>query len=346
MSALGLTALAQTEGLEVIGPDRELCGARVMLGVAPVPPLHLGYDRSLRLLAALRAQGAKIVVLIADLHASLAYGLSAAEGRRRKRYYYSYFEQLLGSDVEFIDGSAFQTNQGYVEELFRWQRTATVSEMKGSMPRAVTQQNHIDGATVAPYTYTLMQVVDPVFLGCDLVLSDRGQAKIYDLGPRLSERLVGTPSLSVLNGGAAQPYPTQLYFELPRDLRGRAMNESTARTRISIHETPETLTEKIRALHAPPPPRNDETPVGNGMLELFRDSVFPWLRHPVFLIRADGRLTSYSCADVLAADYQAGLVDLHTCKTALCEALLERLRIAQTGLGSTQVGWIDLARAI
>jgi tyrosyl-tRNA synthetase len=304
--------------------------------VAPVPPLHLGYDRALRIVRELAAEGVHVNILLADFHAVLSYGLDLEASRHRKAYYYSYIREMCGKDVKFHEGTQFQSRHSYTELLFYWQRFATIADVKSALPSAVAKSLSVQTNVIATYTYTLMQVVDPLYLGVDAVLGDCGQQKIYDLGPALMKKMKDLPA-SMPRG-----YPSQLYFDVPCDLKGLPIGQSKASTRISIHETEASLEQKIRGLYAPPAGQPEAGGRENMLLALFRDSVFPWTQEAVRIPGANGAWRGYDGYSAFEHDYLAGRLHPNDCKATLLEQLRARMGRIQSALGTANSSWINM----
>lgn len=331
--------LSDILGLEHIPGNKVTdTGPTVLWGVAPVPPLHLGYDRALRYLRELARKGMQPMILLADFHAVLSYGLDLESSRHRKTYYYTYLQHIFDGAAHYCEGVQFQTRQDYVEQLFNWQRYATLSEIKASLPSSVAKSLSVETNNISTYTYTLMQVLDPVYLKANMVIGDRGQQKIYDLGPKLTAKMIA-------KGYASAEYPDQLYFATASDIKGMPISQSSSASRISFHEDRDGLMNKIRALYAPPPGQPLAAGRSNALLDIFCDSVFPWLGDSsVSIARADGGIKKYVDFEDFERDSDAGLLHPQDCKAALFEALVQRLERIQDAMGSSCSSWIDFSR--
>jgi tyrosyl-tRNA synthetase len=314
---------------------------QILWGVAPVPPLHLGYDRAIRIIRALLAQKMRVSILLADYHAVLAYGLDIEATRHRKAYYYNYLKHMCGDGVSFQEGTQFQSRQAYAEMLYNWQRIATVADVKAALPSAVAKSLNVQTNVISTYTYTLVQVIDPLYLGVDAVMGDQGQKKIYDLGPLLMKKSSRNAVTSDRRGTA---YPAQIYYDVGHDIKGMPIFQSKGSTRISIHETKDSLTRKIRDIYAPPPGQPEAEGRVNALFSLFRDSVFPWVEEPVRIADVRGKIHDYTGSEDFERDYAARLLHPNDCKQALLGTLAARLERTQAAMGTANCSWIDMSK--
>jgi tryptophanyl-tRNA synthetase len=328
--------------------ERSLGRAPISLwGVAPIAPIHLGYDRLIVHQRALRNAGAHHIILLADLHAVLTRGLSFGDVARRSFYYEQYLARCCDLRVTYIRGSEFQTGTEYVDKLYALMNTARVSWIHEALPPALRDS----GAAkfVFPMAYLLMQCLDAVHLQADLVLADRAQSKVYGLWRRLEPALppntsraevIGTHVPSRRARGWQPLLPRFEYVPLTHDIRGLPLNASTRETRISIHDDDETIDRKVRMMYAPPGEDLAEGK-GNALLEHFEWSVFPWRAGPIAVERRGAETLEFDAYEDFERAYRLGEVHPGDCKPALFECVRDRVHTIRDQLAMAVTSWVD-----
>jgi hypothetical protein len=300
-------------------------------GVAPIGPLHLGFDELLLRQRDLQRLGFEHIILVTDYHAMFSHGFSTDAARERALYYQRYFRWCLEPSARVMLGSSIQTSPQYTAELYQLAAKATFGQLRNHLARAPRKADRNGRGRLGDYIGLCMQCLDPVHLGVDLVVAEAGQRKAYSLynriDPPLAMRLIAH------------------YLPTGRDILGRFLRESSAATRITLHESRETLERKIRKMYAPPSGQALAPDVVNALLWHFRNSVFPWRHAPVPIQTERGTWVQYSDADRFEADYHSGLLWPATCKKALVEALWDRLRAYAAVPEHEPPTWLDVARA-
>lgn len=332
------SACAAVAMKECIDPEAILSTVRVMerenrrtlWGIAPNGPLHLAYDRLIAEQRELLDAGHEHVVLLADRNASKMHHLNAREVSDRASYYEYYFKHCCGLRAQFVRGSDFQSRPDYFEELLNLSSMIPTSRIKDASPR-VAQMN--GARKFVSDLGVLMQLTDVRHLNPGLILADDGQRKIYDLLEGIDEDL-------------DRDRPRVRYVPLGHDIKGRPLNESRSSTRISIHETCESLSRKVQEMFAPP--AHQPLPEGrvNALLEYFQWSVFPWVENSVLVKSVNGSALSFAEYESFADAYEAGLLHPNECKQTLNEVLWERLREVQRSLGSALTAWVNVEQCI
>jgi tyrosyl-tRNA synthetase len=319
-------------GCELLPDELALCelfarGApRVLWGLSPVAPLHLGYDELLVRLRRLAGLGAEVTLLLADYHAMMTHGLSGAEVGGRALYAEKFIRQVCGLDAEVVRGSGFQTRVDYVEPLYALMNELPLRDITDHLPGAIRGKLKDGSLRLGACVYVVMQCLDATWLGVDAVFGEAGQKKIYAL---LEGTLAGAPPA--------------IYAPTGIDVQGRPLRESSAATRISIHETRAGLGDKVRKMYAPPPGQPLEPGRRHALLETFQHSVFPWRDQPVPVRDEAGAWRELGSHDELAADYAAGTLHPRELKRALVDCLWQRLAPAQEAM-APYAGWIDPTR--
>jgi tyrosyl-tRNA synthetase len=324
-------------------------GATSLWGVAPCAPLHLGYDSLIVPQKLLIEAGFRHTVMIADYHAMLTYGFSMAEVTRRAIYYENYLRHCCKMSANFVLGSSFQAGPAYVEALYSAMSKLPIKAVKDTLPRQ-DQGIGSNPVQLASYLYALMQCLDACHLDAQVVFGESAQKKVYEL---LSAFDGGKPpsgarfSKEKHNNNWAERAPTAfIYAPTGVDIKGNPLNKSSAKTRISIHETPESLRKKIGELFAPPAGQLMPADKKNVLLELFRFSVFPWISTSIEIKDSTGSCRSYQTFEELKADYDSGSLHPNDCKHALFIALEDRLSRIQRAMGESICDWLDVGKLI
>ncbi|WP_371316458.1 hypothetical protein [Heyndrickxia ginsengihumi] len=105
----------------------------------------------------------------------------------------------------------------------------------------------------------LMQSIDLIFTGANIAYGNTGQLRVYSLAKKLLPKL-------------GYSKPVILISNLGHDIMSKDLNVSSSKTRISIHESKDSLTSKINKMFAPKQISN------NPLIELCKFSVWPWLK--------------------------------------------------------------------
>lgn len=317
---------------------------RSFWGIAPTAPLHLGYDSLILAQKELIRLGFTHTILLADYHAMLTHGYSFEEASKRAIYYENYFRHCCGLPITFVRGSSFQTRQDYIELLYSTLSIISVLDVKNSLSK-VSKSSGTDNVKIASYIYGIMQCLDCYYLGANVVLAEWGQAKIYRMFDILQQEDLNDRSF---NGVLKQSYKREsfvfTYIATGFDIKGQSLNQSHSQTRISIHETENSLKKKIDAMFAAPPEQILPEDRVNAILEYFKYSVFPWRSQPIEVLDIDGNQRTYSLFDSFQSDYQLGILHPNDCKNSLFSALWERLSLIQASMGSCICDWIDFRK--
>lgn len=315
-------------------------------GIAPVAPVHLGYDSLIVAQKEMVRLGLRHTVLIADYHAMLTHGLSISEISERATYYENYLRHCCGLSASYIRGTSFQTRPQYIESLYSAMSSLPVSTVRESLSQ-VSKKDGADKSMVSTYMYGLMQCLDCCYLGSEVVFAEQGQAKIYRLLDAFNGEVISNAKMHrhVGDVGAPQKPVAFIYAPTGHDIKGKPLNQSRAQDRISIHESEATLKSKIAAMFAAP--AGQDIPQGrvNAILEYFKFSVFPWQSGAVRIVDINRRQQEYLDFDHFLADYNAGKLSPNDCKCTLHTSLWDRLSKIQATLGISICSWIDMNKA-
>lgn len=314
-------------------------------GISPAPPIHLGYDKIIFLLKNLQKEGISLTIVLADIHAMLAQGLSPEEARVRRNYFHYYLKNVCEIDASYLYGSSFQMQMEYIDLLYRIKRNITVSDVKKALPSAVSTRQQTELSRLSTYTYTAMQVIDPIYLESDLIIADQGQRKIYDLGhsglKSLSTTKTQLQDLRRLDLSELE-YPPQIYLDLPFDIQGQHLNKSSNKTRISIHENAESLRKKIKIMYVRPHNQPVNPNRADVIMDLFKFSVFPWSDEKPIVKLMSGSSRKINDVEELSELYELGEIHPNDFKEALYEALLKRLEHIKQKMSMALIEWVNI----
>jgi tyrosyl-tRNA synthetase len=294
---------------------------RTLWGVAPVAPIHFGFDP---MLVSLRAEDGERKIVLADSHVLQLQRANAAEVAKRTAYYRSYLFHCSGLAPSIVPTSDFVTNRDYVEVLYDLLAKISIARTRRAQPAAM--KNNASSEKLISLVSLVMQCADVLYLKADLVVADPSQRRVYDL-------------LGALE--TAQPpgkIPKLSYCPPACDIRGEHIFDSTSATRIAIHDGPDDVNRKVAKMYAPPPGQPLEPGRVHAMHEYFRWSVFPWRDRSLALRAEDGGKVEVAQFSDYLALYESGRLHPRECKMALAQALNER--IAEISVRMDKATWI------
>ena len=311
---------------------------KTMWGIAPIAPIHLGYDSLILLQKALIDLGCDHTILLADIHAMMSHGLSFDDVVWRCNYYQYYISEICRcKPVTFIWGSHFQTRPGYIEDLYGTLTNISVAKIKDTFPTSRKNEPFFAYKVI----YPIMQCLDAYHVDVDFIVAEDSQKKIYNLTNIIQK------SKSLRNWIKDRMSKEILFLYIPtsHDILGQPLIVSNARTRISIHETEKSLSKKIRKMYAPPPGQEMNKKKVNAPLEFFKYSVFPWSKDPINIKTKNG-YEEYESFFVFEEDYYKGIILPQDAKETLYKELYKRLSFIQEKLKEGLTFWINEKKAI
>lgn len=206
-------------------------------GYEPSGKIHFGHALTVQKLVNLQAAGARVVVLLADLHAYLNDKGTLEEIRRVAEYNRHCFI-ALGLDpkrTEFLLGSDFQLKPEFSLDVLRMAVGTTLLRARRSMAEIA---RHLKDPDVAQVIYPLMQAVDMAHLGVDVAVGGIDQRKVH---------MVAREKLPVLG----YRKPVCVHMPLLHGLDGAAKMSSSKGNFIAIDDEPATIEEKVRKAFCP-----------------------------------------------------------------------------------------------
>jgi len=319
------------EHIEDLGRATGLHG---MWGVAPRAPIHIGYDRLVIQQIAMLEQGriGRHSVLLADLHAQLDPILSAEEAKRRTKYYQAFFEYGCGLKASYFIGSEIQQSPEYVGKLYQLLPRIGLAAVRDVVPAGMRVRGQRETLSLV---HIVMQCLDAIVLGADLVYAERSQDKVYSLLQLFPDRL--------MNGQVQFAYTAS-----SRDVKGRPLAESSRATRISFHDSEDEIRGKVRVMYAPlgSTAGEGQDPRSNLLLDAYKWSVFPWTNEPVRVNSSQLGERSFTSFTAFHDAYCQEEIHPADCKETLVKLLLSRFSFVLSCMGSGVCAWVRPATQI
>ena len=131
--------------------------------------MHFGYDALINVQRQLITDGYKHTVLLADNHAMLTHNYSWEEIDQRCTYYGIYLRHFCKLDCIVKRGSSFQSRADYTDLLYSSLQSIPLNKAKNSLAQA-SKRSGLSSLKVASYVYGIMQAIDGIYLGSDLIL--------------------------------------------------------------------------------------------------------------------------------------------------------------------------------
>ncbi len=207
-------------------------------GYEPSGKIHFGHALTVQKLGDLQAAGARVIVLLADLHAYLNDKGTLEEIRRVAEYNRHCFI-ALGLDpkrTEFLLGSDFQLKSEFSLDVLRMAVDTTLLRARRSMAEIA---RHLKDPDVAQVLYPLMQAVDMAHLDVDVAVGGIDQRKVHMVA---REKL---PALGYRK-------PVCVHMPLLHGLDGAAKMSSSKGNFIAIDDEPGTIEEKVKKAFCQP----------------------------------------------------------------------------------------------
>lgn len=288
------------------------------IGYAPTGMMHIGHFTTVRKIADFIEAGFDFKFLIADIHAELDIEKSPRElVEARSEYYRKAIRGMLdasGIDEEEIDfhlGSEYQHNPEYLKGYMQLMEEGTVKRFKRSAAEVVRSEGSMKASGLL---YSAMQIMDTASAGLnvDIAYSGLDQRRIYMLGRELLPKI-------------GEEKPSCVFAPLLSGLTGGKMSASDQKSKISIHDSPEVIEEKINDAFCPQGEVED-----NGVLEYTRHLIFPILdlKGEDFLVERPeeyGGDLSYKSYGELADDFVSEELHPQDLKQAVASHLAEIL---------------------
>ncbi|MDE1828088.1 MAG: hypothetical protein KGH65_02940 [Candidatus Micrarchaeota archaeon] len=225
---------------------------RSMWGVSVGKILHFGYDPIIVKQWSFLRANFDHTILIADLHTAIEEP-KIENLEEKSRYTYTYFKDLCnmhGASISY--GSSFQYHSEYTQLLYKLLSITPTKSL--DKIRIANKQG-----TIGSLVYPMMQIADSAYLKADITYGGQNQRATYMVGREILPKL-------------GLPKPVVLLSPMSKDIMGKELVKSTTATRITIHDTDETLKQKIGKMFAP------QSIEDNPLLDSFRYSIIPWFK--------------------------------------------------------------------
>ncbi len=301
--------LIKRNTIEII-EEKELSGLgdspTAYCGYEPSGPVHLGHLASIEKVKDLVSAGARVKILLADVHAWLNRKGDLTDIAEWAKYWENVFK-ALGVEAEFVLGSDYQFSEDYVKDVFLLANELTINRALRSMQQVARD---VENARVSQIIYPAMQVMDIKHLRVELALGGMEQRKIHMLAREYLPKM-------------GWKKPVCIHHELIVSLKGPGtkMSSSDPSTIIAVHEDKESIMKKINSAYCPKQEIKD-----NPILQIAKLVIFPELGS--LKIERDAKyggdleLNSYQ---ELEDAFKSGLHPLDL-KRAVAEALSEILK--------------------
>jgi len=233
----------------------------VYWGTAPTGRIHIGYLIPFCKLADFLSTGAKVKILIADIHAFLDSQKTPEELLKlRSQYYEVVIKESLKAlkvpvdKLEFVRGSDYQLSKEFTLDLYRFANITTISEAKKAGAEVVKQD---DNPKMAPLLYPLLQALDEEYLKVDAQFGGMDQRKIFVLAHEYLPKLGYEQRIHLMN-------------PMMPGLTGEKMSASIESSKIDLLDPPEVIKSKMQKAFC------GETVEGNGVLVFAKAVLFPY----------------------------------------------------------------------
>ncbi len=287
----------------------------VYCGYEPSGRIHCGHALTAFKLLDFQREGARVIVLLADLHAYLNHKGTLEEIRRITEYNRECFVGmgLVPPKTEYRLGSEFQLSREYMTDVLRLSTETTLLRARRAMAEIARKAENPD---VAQVLYPLMQAVDMVHLKVEVAVGGEDQRKVHMIAREKLEKL-------------GHRKPVCVHMPLLHGLDGDVKMSSSKGNFIAVDDSPDEVREKIRKAFCPP--RQVE---GNPVVEYAEHLVLPYTRGlEVRRSERHGGTIFLEEAGELRRRYREGELHPADLKPAVAEGLIELFRPVREHLG-------------
>jgi tyrosyl-tRNA synthetase len=283
---LNVEEIITREELEALLSSQSERQPRAYVGIEPSGNVHIGHLPLLNTLRELQRRGVHIVVLLADLHAYLNEKGSFERINETAEYNKRCFAASgLSEETEFIYGSDYQMEEGYMMNVLRFATITTEKRARRSMDEV---SRSTEDRKVSQAIYPLMQAVDIAHLNIDIAVGGIDQRKIH---------MLARDNLPKLGFKA----PICIHTPLLIGLDGDKMS-SSKQNYIAVDEPEASVKKKLMSAFCPP-----EIAEGNPILQIYKHTIFPSPEQhgDVTIKRSEkyGGDVSYETYETLERDY-------------------------------------------
>lgn len=277
-------------------------------------PVHIGTLVAISKQLDFQEAGLTVKVLLADVHTFLNRKGSEDWINEMVEYWKNSFAALGLKRAEFIRGTEFEFERGYIRDVLSLGLLTTLKRASRSMQEIARDLEH---ARVSQMIYPLMQIADIKYLEVDIAHGGMEQRKIHMLAREVLPEIgykkpvcIHTPLLCSLQGP------------------GQKMSSSKPETIIAVDESPEKIKEKISKAYCPP-----ETE-GNPILQICNYLIFPRTgRLEIKRKEKFGGDVEFNTYPELERDYMGKKLHPMDLKNAVSDALIELLKPVREKIG-------------
>jgi tyrosyl-tRNA synthetase len=276
-------------------------------GYEPSGKIHFGHALTVLKLMDLQKAGARVIVLLADLHAYLNDKGTLGEIRRVAEYNRHCFI-ALGLDperTEFWLGSDFQLKPEFMMDVLRMATGTTLLRARRSMAEIA---RHLEDPDVAQVLYPIMQAVDIAHLDVDIAVGGNDQRKVHIIA---REKL---PTLGYKK-------PVCVHVPLIHGIDGAEKMSSSKGNFIAVDDEPSEIKQKINKAFCPPKQTKDNPVIEHAEYFVLPSASKLEIKRPA---RYGGPLEVASATE-LKKLYAEGKLHPADLKGAVAEALVELL---------------------
>jgi tyrosyl-tRNA synthetase len=287
----------------------------VYCGYEPSGKIHCGHALTAFKLLDFQREGARVIVLLADLHAYLNHKGTLEEIGRITEYNRECFigMGLDPSRTEYRLGSEFQLTREYMRDVLRMSTDTTLLRARRAMAEIARKEEDPD---VAQVLYPLMQAVDIAHLGAEVAVGGEDQRKVHMIAREKLEKL-------------GYRKPVCVHMPLLHGLDGDAKMSSSKGNFIAVDYSAEEIRKKIQKAFCPP--RQVE---GNPIVEYSEHLLLPLLGGlEVKRSEKHGGTIFLKEAGELRRRYGEGELHPADLKPAVAEGLIELFRPVREYLG-------------
>ena len=313
------------------------------IGFEPSGIVHMGWALVTAKIKDLCDAGFKVIILWADWHASIndKVGGNLDNIRAVARYMEDCFVALgvPADKVEFRYAQDVVNDLSYWENIIKVGKITSLSRIKRTMTIMGRKEDEaeLDSSKII---YPLMQCVDMFQLGVDVAYAGIDQRRVNMLAREVAEKFgwkkpiaIHTPLLPGLKGGARMSgdgakdktvrEEAKSMDEQSAAMIDMKMSKSDPTSSINIHDTPDSVRQKIKKAYCPPEKENEGT---NPMLMMAKYVIFPRFdRIDIERPEKYGGNVSYDSYEALTADYFSGKLSPVDLKAGIADGINKTL---------------------
>ena len=313
------------------------------IGFEPSGIVHMGWALVTAKIKDLCDAGFKVIILWADWHAAIndKVGGDLNNIRAVARYMEDCFVALgvPRDKVEFRYAQDVVNDLTYWENIIKVGKVTSLSRIKRTMTIMGRKEDEaeLDSSKII---YPLMQCVDMFQLGVDVAYAGIDQRRVSMLAREVAERFgwkkpiaIHTPLLPGLKGGARMNgdgakdktvrEEAKSMDEQSAAMIDMKMSKSDPTSSINIHDTPDSVKQKIKKAYCPPEKESEST---NPMLMIAKYIIFPrFSRIDIERPEKYGGNVSYDSYEALTDAYFSGALSPVDLKAGIADGINKTL---------------------